>query len=117
MNAANIDDLIVTITDINMGQAYDDSPMVNVTFTVSNTTHRFTVVYECGEYVDEDGTVNDTTESHMNVNGIYNRTYRFRQAIVDRGMEPDERATWTKVEEFLREQMQDFVESNLKQAA
>ena len=118
MTTKNINDrLLVTVYGLRMDTAYDCSPMVLANMRVENLTHKFETEIECAEYVDN-GIVNNTADSHMHVNGVYNATYRFRMAIVDRGeTDPESMKDWMEVDKCLRSAMQSFVDDNMKQAA
>lgn len=116
MTTIQINDLVVTVHDLELVLNVDDSDMVVAKMRIEHTASNFTVDYQCSEFVD-DGVVNDTADSHLSVNGIWNSTYGFRQPIVDYGSGDDDRAEWMKVETFIRNTMQSFVDQHFKKAA
>lgn len=88
-----------------------DDGMVVATITVGGRN------YECAEYYDCTGVVNDTADSHMNVNGIYNAEAGHMEPFTEGGMDLDDYLTWSQIETFVRTKMHEYIAAITKLAA
>lgn len=97
----------VSISEISF---HGDFDQVRAILTVGDTD------YECLEYVD-DAIVNNTADSHMRVNGIYNLRSKRNEPFIERGMDREDYIRWSAIEDFVRSELQAFVDSNGDNAA
>lgn len=82
-----------------------DFDQVRAILTVDGTD------YECLEYVDE-GIVNNTADSHMSVNGIYNVESGLNEPFIARGMDKEDYIRWSAIEALVRKEMQSFIDND-----
>ncbi|RVM58881.1 hypothetical protein CN128_07480 [Sinorhizobium meliloti] len=109
-NTTTIGRYIVSVSNLRVDNT-DPEEMVLATLTVNDNE------YDCAEYIG-DGEVNNTADSHIANCGVYNRTRRGRDALVEIGeTDPNETKAWMQIEAFLRSSMQAFVDETFKQAA
>ncbi|WP_284776556.1 hypothetical protein [Agrobacterium sp. lyk4-40-TYG-31] len=96
--------MVTAIENASMSElSFFGEQMVRAILTVDDTD------YECVEYVD-DGMINDSADSHMNVNGIYDIESRRSVPFVEGGMYKEDYLRWEAVEKFVRHEMQSFVD-------
>lgn len=81
----------------------DCGPMVGCTLVLDGK------LYECTEYVTAEGYVDDSADSHMTVNGIFNLQSRKMEPVFFNGMERAEFTRWTDANNVVRGAMQTFV--------
>ena len=85
----------------------DRGPMVGCTLVLDGK------LYECNEYFDTGGYVDDSTDSHMSVNGIFNLQTRKMEPVFFNGMERADFGRWVDANNVLRGVMQAFVTNAL----
>lgn len=96
----------IVVTDLRLVDA-DSCAMVGCTLVLDG------VRYDCAEYFDDDGHIDDSADSHMTVNGIFNLQSGRMEPFISDGMERADYVRWTNAKNVVLGAMHVFVADHL----